>query len=48
MSEQKRDICKNCAYAKPAGYRQVICKKTDTFQVEVYSCSRFKDKQKTH
>ena len=37
--------CKNCIYAKPAGYRQVICKKTNTWQVELYSCPWFKKKE---
>lgn len=36
--------CKNCVFGKPAGYRQVICKKTNTFQAELYSCKRHKDR----
>ena len=47
MSEQRCDICKNCVYSKPAGYRQVICKKTSAFKVEAESCKWFKEKSKT-
>lgn len=33
--------CKTCHFGKPAGYRQVICKKRNSFQSELYSCDHY-------
>ena len=39
-------VCKNCEYSKDVKYRQVICGKTNTWQPELFSCGRWKPKEK--
>ena len=31
-------LCKTCSFSKEVGYRQVICKKTNHWEPELYSC----------
>lgn len=40
-TDDRKETCQNCVYSKPAGYRQVICKKTNEWQAELHSCERF-------
>lgn len=41
----KEKHCENCHYADPAGYRQVICRKKNRFEPELYSCEWWKEKK---
>lgn len=45
MSTDGKSCCKNCEFGKDVGYRQVLCKKSNEFQPELYSCPRFVPKQ---
>lgn len=40
-TDDREETCMNCVYAKPAGYRQIICKKNNEWHSELYSCRRF-------
>ena len=37
--------CKTCGYGYEAGYRQVICNVTNTWESENYTCERWKEKK---
>lgn len=36
-------ICKNCRFAKKAGYKQVICGKKNEWKPELDSCDYFRE-----
>lgn len=33
------ETCQNCDFAKPVGYRQIICKRDGKWYSELHSCS---------
>lgn len=44
-------LCKTCSFSKDVGYRQVICKKTNHWEPELYSCDYWEgndDSRKEH
>lgn len=40
-TDDRKETCQNCRFAKPVGYRQIVCTKTNQWYPELHSCDYF-------